>query len=245
MISPVILFNLVIGLIAALQTFALPFIVFANKLDANSIGGPLNSALMYSVQLYAVAFQQFRMGYAAAMAWVLCGDHLLSVRDCAPALEAIRALRVDGATSPETQGVAQSTVEQIECRLERAGERRSRVAADDWFGDANGKPLPLFAVVILRHHLRAADLLAGRHLAQGARRSLCRSTGLVAAAVDVEQLPRRPWSNFPSGGIWRTTITMAVPVAIGMTFSSATVAYAFSRLRWRGRDLVFYLILAL
>jgi multiple sugar transport system permease protein len=71
MISPVILFNLVIGLIAALQTFALPFVVFGNNLDANSIGGPLNAALMYSVQLYAVAFQQFRMGYAAAMAWVL------------------------------------------------------------------------------------------------------------------------------------------------------------------------------
>lgn len=71
MISPVIVFNLVIGLIAALQTFALPFVLFANKQDANSIGGPLNSALMYSVQLYSVAFQQFRMGYAAAMAWVL------------------------------------------------------------------------------------------------------------------------------------------------------------------------------
>lgn len=71
MISPVILFNLVIGLIAALQTFAIPFILFANKQDANSIGGPLNSALMYSVQLYSVAFQQFRMGYAAAMAWIL------------------------------------------------------------------------------------------------------------------------------------------------------------------------------
>jgi multiple sugar transport system permease protein len=71
MISPVILFNLVIGLIAALQTFALPFVLFANKQDASSIGGPLNSALMYSVQLYSVAFQQYRMGYAAAMAWVL------------------------------------------------------------------------------------------------------------------------------------------------------------------------------
>jgi multiple sugar transport system permease protein len=71
MISPVIIFNLVIGLIAALQTFALPFVLFANKQDSNSIGGPLNSALMYSVQLYSVAFQQYRMGYAAAMAWVL------------------------------------------------------------------------------------------------------------------------------------------------------------------------------
>ncbi|HEU0113212.1 MAG TPA: hypothetical protein VFQ80_00965, partial [Thermomicrobiales bacterium] len=71
MISPVIIFNLVIGLIAALQTFSLPFVVFGNNQNASSIGGPLNSALMYSVQLYSVAFQQYRMGYAAAMAWVL------------------------------------------------------------------------------------------------------------------------------------------------------------------------------
>ena len=94
MISPVILFNLVIGLIAALQTFALPFVVFANNQDANSIGGPLNAALMYSVQLYSVAFQQFRMGYAAAMAWVLTGDYLLPLPARAAALEAIRALRI-------------------------------------------------------------------------------------------------------------------------------------------------------
>lgn len=71
MLSPVILFNLVIGLIAALQTFALPFVIFGNNPDSTSIGGPLNAVLMYSVQLYSVAFQQFRMGYAAAMAWIL------------------------------------------------------------------------------------------------------------------------------------------------------------------------------
>lgn len=64
MLSPVILFNLVIGVIGALQEFALPFIMFDG-------GGPLNSVLMYSVQLYTVAFQQFRLGYAAAMAWIL------------------------------------------------------------------------------------------------------------------------------------------------------------------------------
>ena len=37
-------------------------------------------------------------------------------------------------------------------------------------------------------------------------------------------------SNFPSGGIWTNTITIAVPVAFGTTISSAFVAYAFSRL---------------
>jgi multiple sugar transport system permease protein len=71
MLSPVILFNLVIGIIGALQVFAQPFIIFANRADSTSIGGPLNSVLMYSVQLYNVAFRLFQMGYAAAMAWIL------------------------------------------------------------------------------------------------------------------------------------------------------------------------------
>jgi ABC-type glycerol-3-phosphate transport system permease component len=58
------------------------------------------------------------------------------------------------------------------------------------------------------------------------------------------------WSNYPEAlqmfPFWRyllNTITIAAPLAIGGTLSSATVAYAFSRLRWRGRDAVFYLIL--
>lgn len=59
------------------------------------------------------------------------------------------------------------------------------------------------------------------------------------------------WSNYPDAlnqfPFWRylrNTISIAVPVAIGTTLSSAVVAYAFSRLRWRGRDAVFYLVLA-
>jgi multiple sugar transport system permease protein len=68
MLSPVILFNLVIGMIAALQVFAQPFVIFGS---GGHVGGPLDSVLVYSVQLYTVAFQQFRMGYAAAMAWIL------------------------------------------------------------------------------------------------------------------------------------------------------------------------------
>ncbi|HEY7030196.1 MAG TPA: carbohydrate ABC transporter permease [Thermomicrobiales bacterium] len=48
---------------------------------------------------------------------------------------------------------------------------------------------------------------------------------------------------FPFWRYLRNTATIAIPVAIGTTISSAFVAYAFSRLRWRGRDAVFYLIL--
>jgi multiple sugar transport system permease protein len=48
--------------------FAQPFVIFGS---GGHVGGPLDSVLVYSVQLYTVAFQQFRMGYAAAMAWIL------------------------------------------------------------------------------------------------------------------------------------------------------------------------------
>jgi multiple sugar transport system permease protein len=60
-------------MIAALQIFSQPFILFGASQGGGmgNHGGPLNSALMYSVQLYTVAFQQFKMGYAAAMAWIL------------------------------------------------------------------------------------------------------------------------------------------------------------------------------
>jgi multiple sugar transport system permease protein len=70
MISPVILFNLVIGIINGFQVFAQPFIIFGAGTNSDG-GGPLDSVLMYSVQLFTQAFKYFNMGYAAAMAWIL------------------------------------------------------------------------------------------------------------------------------------------------------------------------------
>jgi len=59
------------------------------------------------------------------------------------------------------------------------------------------------------------------------------------------------WSNYPDAlkvfPFWRylsNTLQIAVPVTIGTTVSSSLVAYGFSRLRWKGRDIVFYLVLA-
>src|SRR5215217_3097274 len=65
MMSPVIFFNLVIGLIAALQTFTQSYLM--------TKGGPQNSTLVYGLYIYRSAFQDFKMGYAAALAWVLFG----------------------------------------------------------------------------------------------------------------------------------------------------------------------------
>jgi multiple sugar transport system permease protein len=63
MISPVIYFNLVMGIIGTLQIFAVPYIMTA--------GGPARSTLFYAMHLYDNAFRYMRMGYACAMAWIL------------------------------------------------------------------------------------------------------------------------------------------------------------------------------
>lgn len=65
LMTPVIFFNLIIGLIAALQNFNLPY------LFSNGSGGVLNSLLFYGLRLYQYAFQQFQMGLATAMAIIL------------------------------------------------------------------------------------------------------------------------------------------------------------------------------
>jgi multiple sugar transport system permease protein len=64
MISPVIYFNLIMGIIGTLQVFASAYIMFNG-------GGPNRSALFYAVYLYQNAFEFRQMGYACAMAWLL------------------------------------------------------------------------------------------------------------------------------------------------------------------------------
>jgi multiple sugar transport system permease protein len=65
MISPVIYFNVIMGLIAGFQVFAQALIM------TDSFGAPERSMLFYVLQLYNVGFQDLRMGYACAMAFLL------------------------------------------------------------------------------------------------------------------------------------------------------------------------------
>lgn len=67
MISPVIYFNLVMGIIGGFQAFAQALIMTG----ATGSGAPEQSTLFYVLQLYNVGFMDLRMGYASAMAWVL------------------------------------------------------------------------------------------------------------------------------------------------------------------------------
>ncbi len=65
MISPVIYFNVVMGIIGGFQAFAQALIM------TDASGAPQQSTLFYVLNLYNVGFQDLRMGYASAMAWVL------------------------------------------------------------------------------------------------------------------------------------------------------------------------------
>ena len=65
-ISPVIYFNLIMGIIGALQTFATVFVM-----TGGADGNPARSTLFYALYLFSTAFYDLRMGYASAMAWVL------------------------------------------------------------------------------------------------------------------------------------------------------------------------------
>jgi multiple sugar transport system permease protein len=61
--TPVIFYNLILGLIAGFQVFAQPLIMTG--------GGPRYSTLFVVLYLYQNAFSNFRMGYASAIAWAL------------------------------------------------------------------------------------------------------------------------------------------------------------------------------
>lgn len=62
-ISPVLFFTLVMGLIAAFQVFLQAYVM--------TIGGPADATTFYCLYLFNNGFLYFRLGYASAMAWIL------------------------------------------------------------------------------------------------------------------------------------------------------------------------------
>lgn len=70
LLSPSIFFNVILGLIGALQQFTLAFVATSGSGQQWPAGGPLYSTLFYVLNLYNHAFDYFEMGYASALAWV-------------------------------------------------------------------------------------------------------------------------------------------------------------------------------
>lgn len=63
MLSPAILFQTILLLIASFQVFTLTYVLTS--------GGPADSTLFTVYYIYELAFQRFDMGYASAASWVL------------------------------------------------------------------------------------------------------------------------------------------------------------------------------
>jgi multiple sugar transport system permease protein len=69
MISPVLFFNLVIGIIDSLKAFDLAFV--SSTASGAGAGGPARATLLYTLNLYQKSFNYFHMGLGSAMAWLL------------------------------------------------------------------------------------------------------------------------------------------------------------------------------
>ena len=65
MISPIILFNLIMQIISAFKVFTESYIISGGN------GGVLDSLLFYTLHIYNEGFGKMRMGYASALAWFL------------------------------------------------------------------------------------------------------------------------------------------------------------------------------
>src|SRR5579884_148850 len=62
MITPVVFFNMVLGVIASLQVFTSAFVATG--------GGPAYATWFYALHIYKNAFSYFSMGYGSALAWL-------------------------------------------------------------------------------------------------------------------------------------------------------------------------------
>jgi multiple sugar transport system permease protein len=64
MLSPVILFNMIMGIIGTLQVFTVPYVI-------SPAGSPARSIYFYAMYLFDNAFIYHKMGYACAMGWIM------------------------------------------------------------------------------------------------------------------------------------------------------------------------------
>ena len=69
MMTPVLFYNLVLGMIATFQYFTQVYVATSSSIAG--LGSPQHSTLFYNIYLYQNAFRYFDMGYASTLAWIL------------------------------------------------------------------------------------------------------------------------------------------------------------------------------
>jgi len=71
MISPVILFTFITGIIGSFQVFTPAYVISSGNGGASSVGSPAYAAMFYVLYLFVNTFQRYRVGLGAAQAWIL------------------------------------------------------------------------------------------------------------------------------------------------------------------------------
>lgn len=72
MISPVIFYQVVMGIIGSFQIFVSAYVISGGgERTGAALGGPKDAFLFYVLNIYKYGFVYLRMGFAAALAWVL------------------------------------------------------------------------------------------------------------------------------------------------------------------------------
>jgi ABC-type sugar transport system permease subunit len=70
LLTPTIFYNLILGIINSFQVFTLVYVLTLG-VNGGAVGGPNYASYVYSIYIYQTAFQFNRLGYAAALGWVL------------------------------------------------------------------------------------------------------------------------------------------------------------------------------
>ena len=217
-ISPVIFFTLVTGLIWTFQTFTEAYVAGnTTSGQKDTLGEPQGSLLFYAIWLYQQGFRYFNMGYASALAWVLFGATMLCTLVLIKSSE--RWVHVEG-----------NSVNAIAARQARAAQAPARERRAALHPDRR------------RHRLRLAVRVRDLHGADDARpgahaRDLARTrSASTTSTTCISEQPLLRWT-------WNTFLVSFLS-SIGVVLSCAPPAYALARMRFRGRNAVFLLVLS-
>ena len=216
MISPVLLFNLVIGCIHATQLFVEPLVMTG--------GGPNNATLTLLLYLYRNAFAYLKMGYAAAIALIMflltLGLTILTV----PLVAALGILR----------GV----------RLMSSGVLASVVRGQPIGLRVRGAVWRVFVYLLLLFLVAVALLpllwMVSTSLKPGFIEAY--SLSLLPSKVMWSNYPET-WNRVPFPGPLANTMFITAAALFGSLLSASITGFAFARLRFPGREVWFAILI--
>ncbi len=232
MISPVIFFSLVIGVIYGFQLFTQAYVASLAATGssvteaASNLGAPQGSMLFYAIYLYQQGFQDFRMGYASAMAWVLFVITMICTHRDREGVATVGAL--PGRRVPMT------TVDGQETRLEEVGDAFDLGAIPGIDSPSDPPAREAASLPELRRATRDPDRVRGDvpravllHRDDGADDQGPGRHALVhPSSVRLEQLRRRSSIGSRSSGTPGTPLQIALLSTVGIILSCIPVAYA-------------------